>query len=674
MAESNKTLSGRTVSSRKYIELYGMTGRFDLPNKPVKVRYFSTIASSTDKRSDSFALLKELKPMRERVRASEIKDLASLLQRNLDDYRVAYELIPYLLKERPEIAFFPAILGVLIPNDFLGKEVITSYPAPSESVGANGNIITSYGEKWKLERFKIGEEVTNLGILSIDIKDIEVVVLDGQHRANAFRVASGAFSEKDSSVYPAFYKDLLGQEEISADLPITLIWFENENSQFDPRYVSRRLFVDVNNSAQRVSKSRKILLNDYETSSLITRFFYSAIAENKSFVLDNFSLFHSEFDKDSDIAISSNNVLAITNPEFIHDIVSWTTLGSRAYNDLAKYSSRDGFKSNTSEFSDIFNSEKFTLNDIDPYEEFLNARIVVIKDATKINVFESEYNQHLHPVLYNVFNKFNLFQKHYKACLLIGDWYKDGMNTYQRTVWEEVFSGGEGLYYTFKNKDIKDKANNALKNYLTAIDEIEKKFKQERAKFFGGLNEKEINSAFESATTKAFQVGLFMALDYFKEGKCFIDAYEEFITRLNTIPESSWIVILNDIRQELIGSVDPKLWPSYKNLILRVIQKPDCMYYNKDNYNISPDGLIFSFNLKKSFNGWWETQDDLTESDLNLNSVDKETIAKWAKNSEEQVNELLGKANIQPIPGANIIELATTHIHNEIKSINPDAV
>jgi len=673
MEENNRKISGRLVNPRKYIELYGMFGRFDLPSKSVKVRYFSTIASGRDKRSDAYALLRELKPMRERVKASDIKDLASLLQRNLDDFRVAYELIPYLLNSKPEIAFFPAVLGVLIPNDFLTKEGNGSYPI--RKIINNGenenNPISSYDDKWKIELFKFGTETSNLGILSIDLSDIDIVVLDGQHRANAFRVASGAFSEKDSSVYPAFYKDIIIQEDLNADLPITLAWFENDQREFDPRYVSRRLFVDVNNTAKKVSKSRKILLNDYEVASLLTRFYYSSIAENKSFSLETFSLFHSEFDKDSDITVSSNNVLSITNPEFIHEIFSWLTLGSRTYNSLACYRSKDIFKGNLFEFSLIFKSEEFNSKDIDPFEEFLNTRIVVIKEVSKIKNFENEYNKHLHPAIYTIFNGFNLFHKHYKACLEIGNWYNDGMNTYQRTVWEEVFCGGEGLYYTFKNKEIKGKVNAALTNYLAAIDEIEKKFKTFRAKYFSGVVEKDVNSAFDSANTKAFQVGLFMAFDVFKEDKSFIDGYEDFLTQLNSVNENSWIVILNEIRSVLIKGVDPKQWPAYQKLILRVIQRDGRFFYNNDNFSESPDGVIFEYYLLRSFNAWWETQDEVSEVDLNIELISEDNIRKWAKNSKDAVDELFSRASIQPIVGVDINAIAFSIIIPIVNRINP---
>ncbi|VTR49129.1 DNA sulfur modification protein DndB [Sphingobacterium thalpophilum] len=665
----NKKIEGRNIQKRKYIELYGMFGDFDLPNKRVKVKYFSTIASGKDRKSDSFTLLSELKPMRERVKAKDIKDLSSLLQRNLDDFRVAYDLIPYLTEEKPNISFFPAILAVLLPNDYLKEGLDVAYPKRMEEENEQNRIL-NFENKWKVELFNIGGDVSNLGILSIDLKDIEVVVLDGQHRANAFRVASGAYSDKDSSVYPAFYNEVKVEGNLNADLPITLIWFEDEDGDIEPKYISRKLFVDVNNTAKRVSKSRKILLNDSEIASLITRFFYSELAKDKSFKYDELSLLHSEFDKDSDISVSTNNVFSITNPEFVYDIASWLTLGSRTFNQLHQYRSRDNFKGNIIEFGNIFNSKDFNGFDIEPVEESLVSKTVVLKNPHKMTAFENEYRKRLHIPLYYIFNNFILYKKHFEAICAIGDWYTDGMNTYQRSVWEEVFCGGEGLYYTFKNKETsRTKLNSTLHNYLTAIEEIEKRFKQERAKIYSE-SEKNVNSAYDSANTKAFQVGLVMALDLYKNGLPLIDKYEEFVGEINSLGEDNWLTILNVIRPALIKGTDPKQWPSYQKLIIRAIQK-DYAYYSKDNFIDSPDGKIFVDLMKTSFNSWWDNQDEIEESELSTESIGLETIHKWAISSKEHVDDLFLSAGIMPIENVDTKKHGVIIIGDVVGKINP---
>jgi len=320
MAE-DKTLSARAIVQR-YIELTGTIGEFYLESKPVKVKYFSTIASSSDDTSHNLELLKELKPMRERVRASDLKDLDSLLQRNLNDHRVSTELIPYLTTDKPQVAFFTPVLSVLIPKDSLNKDIESDYPVGEKGAAANGNTLVNYNSLWQLEVFKISGKESNLGILSFDPNTVDLVVLDGQHRANAFRVVAGAFSDKDSPVYPAFYNQISPKKDFIAELPVTIIWFEVENSKFDPKIVSRRLFVDVNNTAKRVSSSRTILLEEDELISAMVRFFYSEVARTRSFERAKFSLFHSGFDIDSDINISSDNPFSLTNPQIFYDVLA----------------------------------------------------------------------------------------------------------------------------------------------------------------------------------------------------------------------------------------------------------------------------------------------------------------------------------------------------------------
>lgn len=665
-------IKAKSVNQRKYITLHGMFGTFDLENKSVKVRYFSTAATGNDKKTDSYALLKELKPMRERVKANQIKNLSFLLQRNLDDYRVAYELVPYLLKTS-NIAFFPAVLAVVIPKNTLNTESKVDYPKPTTTIATDGsdNQLINYNDQWKLELFNIGDQISRLGMLSIDINDVDIIVLDGQHRANAFRVASGAFSDKDSSVYPAFYKDMPASDGLDADLPITLIWFEYNQPEFDPKRISRKLFVDVNNSPKKVSKSRRILLNDYEIPSLLTRFFYSSIAKARGFALEQFSLFHSEFDKDSDIAISSNNVMAITNPEFIYEVVYWITLGPRGHNSLSAYKSRDIFKSNVLAFGSIFDDPQFNGKDIEPDEEALNYRFIAIKDDSKTDVFEREYLEKIDPVLMGIYSEFNLFANHYKACAELGKWYIDGMNTTQMLVWEEVFCGGEGLFYTFNSKEIRSKANQALKSYIQAIGEIERRFKQHRASNFEGCNEKDINDTFESVTTKAFQVGLFMALDVYREKNSFLNSYETFLAEINRKSPKDWVIIMTEIKQALISGVDPKLWPSYQKLILRIIQDATNPYYDNQNFLFSPDGQIFKAKLKISFEAWWETRDDLNESELSLEIVTEPVISKWGNAAKTEIDAMFKKANITPISEVNIEGLSQEIVSGFIAGLNP---
>ena len=650
MAENN-ALTARPIVQR-FIELTGTVGEFNLDSKAVKVRYFSTVASSQDSGAHNLELLKELKPMRERVRASELKDLDSLLQRNLNDYRVATDLIPYLLKSMPEVAFFTPILSVLIPKDSLNKEEESDYPIGVKETATNGNTIFDYKNLWKLELFKIGDKESNLGILSFDPNTVDLVVLDGQHRANAFRVVAGAFSDKENPVYPAFYSQITPPKNFNADLPVTIIWFEVTDSKFDPKIVSRRLFVDVNNTAKRVSTSRTILLEENELISAIVRFFYSTLARSRSFERDKFSLFHSGFDIDSDIAISSDNPFSLTNPQIFYDIVGWLTLGSRRYNKLDSYGvSREAFKSSAIAFGSIFNGEFFSSNDIVESEERLDNRRMIIKDSKKSADFYKEYVGKLHNTLISFYDKFNLLSIHYKACNSIENWYTNGMSAIEMSAWKDIFCGGESLYYVFKDSSIVKDKKEALGRYIQAIKSIEERFYDERANLLAGIDKKELKNAFESVNTKAFQIGVFMALDVFKSNDSFEDSYEEFFSKMNSISEKNWVYVLTVIRGKLMPhGATPKLWPVYQKLILRLIQDTENQYYSQDNFIESPDGRIFRQSLETSFDAWYEANDTIDETTMSIDSV-LGLIENWANKAKQEIEELFRPIGKVIIPG-----------------------
>lgn len=648
-------LTGRAIQA-KYIEVHGQFGEFNLDNKKTKVRYFSTFASSKNKLHDSFALLKELKPMRERVKAKEISNLNSLLQRDLNDYRVANELVPYLVDGKTPVAFFPAILAILIPKGFISQKEESSYPTPKKIEAVDSNPILFYNDLWKLEIFKLGENESTLGILSIDPSQVDIIVLDGQHRANAFRVVSGTFSNDNNSIYSTFYKDIKPIESFNADLPVTIIWFDNDKPTFDPKIVSRRLFVDVNNNAKKVSQSRTILLDEYEIPSLLTRFFYSKLADERQFSPEQFSLFHSDFDLDSDINVSANNVFAITNPQIVYDIFSWLTLGrTEQYSDLNRYSvGREAFRNSLSRFSSIFRTESFSDSDISSDEDSITRKRVVIKDAYKIEDFEKAYDETLSPVLFKIYSNFKFFTKHFEASGELEKMYSTGkMDHTEMAVWEDVFMGGEGLYYTFKDRNVKENSNKAQEKYLKAIEAIEARFKTVRAKLFSGVEDKKVNSAFGSANTKAFQIGLFMALDYFREGADFVEMYEDFMAALNSKSEIDWVYILTDIRQKVINGTDPKRWPAYQKIILRAIQNETNDYYNSENYEQSPDYIVFYGYVEISFNSWLEVNDEIDFEDLSIKKIGVEIVSKWIKAAKENTESLFSRANIKPIPNVS---------------------
>src|SRR5690606_16480754 len=345
----------------------------------------------------------------------------------------------------------------------------------------------------------------------------------------------------------------------------------------------------------------------------------------------------------------------------------WFTLGRLdRYSDLSKYSvSREAFRNSVLRFGDIFKGCEFDGNMIQSDEETTSWKRVVIKDPFSINSFENSYKDALAPVFFNVFDKFSFYLKHFQACAKVESNEKDHV---QQAVWEEIFMGGEGLYYTFKNTDLKSKKSDETFNkYLSAIDSLEKSLRNERASLFRTDIQKKVNSAYIAANSKAFQIGLFMALDYFRDNNPVLETYEDFIQALNRKSADDWVLILTDVKQKVISGVDPKRWPAYQNLILRVIQTSNQEYYNSTNFKDSPDYLVFEKSLELLFNSWY----DLTEpnlEDLSLSTIGVKNYNKWIQSASDEYRELFSSANLELID-VDLVDLGKSILKKLIQRI-----
>ena len=97
---------------------YGTFGEFTIGDGPstVRAQYILTKIKPGGKGFWECELASEMKPWREVFNVKEL-DFDELLQRDIDDSRVAHDLIPYLLGTSGYRAkFFPPILAVIAPQ------------------------------------------------------------------------------------------------------------------------------------------------------------------------------------------------------------------------------------------------------------------------------------------------------------------------------------------------------------------------------------------------------------------------------------------------------------------------------------------------------------------------------------------------------------------------------
>lgn len=268
----------------QFQKLYGTAGEFRLqgPSGVVTACYVQTrIRAVLDGSWDS-VLTSHMRPWRESF-AVERMSFDELLQRDLDDSRVANDLIPYLMgMEASKYPVFPPILAVLAPKTAgEGTGIEKFYPPPTEASDP-----TSFGDVFKVGPYKTPDgAVTPIHELSYNPQRSTFVIVDGQHRAMAllalFRQLQGS-SAWGSNPYATYYTHLQPKPEqvMHIQLPVCVLYFpqvydgpgsEYEHTDADLVTICRQIFLDVNKQAKKVSRSRELLLDDSRFTSVLMR-------------------------------------------------------------------------------------------------------------------------------------------------------------------------------------------------------------------------------------------------------------------------------------------------------------------------------------------------------------------------------------------------------------------
>ena len=286
------TLSG-LLSEDWEVKVEGTYGEFNTPAG--QIAYLLTKAKLGLDTTKESRLTKYLAPVRE-VLSVDKMDFNQLLQRDLDDYRVATSLLDYLLKEQHGgPAFYTPILAALLP--FEGVKPVDYYPSIVEGKGFKDTDgicwqQEKYGRAFRILKFatdETGEQLQpiKLGRLEFNEALNKLVVIDGQHRAMALlairRTIANEWDNSKGAKYKSFYEkrvnELLPGSDLgilnSIEFPVCICWFPgmtiDSHPQRNPHAAARKLFVDVNKNARTPSKSRLILLSDNELIPILIR-------------------------------------------------------------------------------------------------------------------------------------------------------------------------------------------------------------------------------------------------------------------------------------------------------------------------------------------------------------------------------------------------------------------
>jgi hypothetical protein len=264
-------------------------------------------------------------------------DFNQLLQRDLDDHRIAHELVPYILK--PQLngpAFFPPILAALLP--FENRRPRNSMPAPVHKVDdVDPEYPDAKWETWTSEdifRFQLlSGDPLGTGILRWNDERAKLVIMDGQHRAMALLAIhrtitnSWASAASSSERYRAFYEARVrelweiaeaqgyaGQIE-HLEFPVTICHFPDEvGPDRNPHSAARKLFVDVNKEAKPPSESRLILLSDIRLDHVLARELLNRLRDDKGTTLPLYAV---EYDNPETKASTPRRWSAVTNLEIL---------------------------------------------------------------------------------------------------------------------------------------------------------------------------------------------------------------------------------------------------------------------------------------------------------------------------------------------------------------------
>lgn len=258
------------------------------------VEYIMTTATlKVNADDESSKLTKHLLPIREIVDATQL-DFNEILQRDLDDHRVATKLIPYLLQESNNgPSYFPPIVAVLLP--YKDGRLDGEFPhginfTDSDFASWSGEIYGDYMSREALVNPNTQKNLPlNIGRYKWNSDLTKLVVIDGQHRAMAlialYRTITSKGWEKaqhGGAKFQFYYKqrierlfETLGDRDSSIEklkemeFPVTILRFPETETK--PFKIARKLFVDVNKNARQPSESRIKLLSDSSLVDIFTR-------------------------------------------------------------------------------------------------------------------------------------------------------------------------------------------------------------------------------------------------------------------------------------------------------------------------------------------------------------------------------------------------------------------
>lgn len=535
----------------QWLKLPGIYGEFLAPDSKIKVGYVLTYASLDDNGTGNSMLTQHLVPVREFYDVGELS-FDEILQRDIDDHRVAIEIIPYLLKQGPRARFFPPILAVIAPSEH-GRSA-NVYPQRQEKRKQENttlHISNQYGNCFKLTNYYESDQRLPFAELSFNPERSKIIVIDGQHRAMAMlaikRSKTGNWGDKGRD-YKFFYEDLaadLKNRDILSqlkcvELPVCICFFpdltdESISNFGDVNKICRKIFLDVNKQARKPSKSRTLLLDDSNLLSGLTRGILQTIKDDKS-GRSNVGINIFEYDSVGDAPVPKRE-LALCSVEMLYQLVYWSCFGKDEYYSTitAKQTGRlpDPNKERFIReicLDDLVSSEQFEKWG---YRNFNKEFTVDDVPASAMILLSDIYCGSWGAVIKKIFSDLHPFSAHNRAVYHLKEAHKVESG-HANLAYKALFEG-QGILWTiekYSERRKEERKNNPLlpdsqieNAYKTAENWIENEFNKTRARFYWDLKKEDptdaqiqhVKESFKIFRTQAFTVGVLVAFAYLKQ-------------------------------------------------------------------------------------------------------------------------------------------------------------
>lgn len=243
-------------SSREYHFLFGhfRLGTFGIP--------YAVLSMPLDAAALELKVAEEATPV-----GFEEAGLEELYQRKVDWDRVLHQIVPYL-KNPNQPQFFNALTIALLPYvdkgfvDFEDPELkapsLPSFPSGQTRITVGPVSIGLYSQDADLTG---GVSSAQLGVIRWNRDQVRCIAIDGQHRLGALqKLKDEEFQGLSKSHIPVILV-----------IPAAALGLVSDDKYAGHVRLMRKLFTDLNRHSVPVSRSRQILLDDYDPQSLCVR-------------------------------------------------------------------------------------------------------------------------------------------------------------------------------------------------------------------------------------------------------------------------------------------------------------------------------------------------------------------------------------------------------------------